>query len=606
MTYEPTFCGGDSFDNAEVITLNTYHTVNIDTQYELKYFKFVPSATGFYTFECTSKLSGDPYGRLYNSSESQIAYNDDGASNLKFRLTYHLMSGVTYYFSAGCYGTTASIYDFKIVKTTSSSHISTTTLNIGSQSSVSIDLPYKAKFYKFTPSVTGEYLFVSSDNTGDPVIWLYNSSLNQVADDDDGASDGNYKLATTLAAGQTYYIVINQYSNEVGNCKSNFLINTDIGQVTATGLHDSSAGVIYSFVPQTSGTYYIETEQPIVADAQDTVAYLLDSNYNLISSNDNKNSSGNNYSRITATLTAGQEYKVLVTSYPDSLSVNCYIAIYKSGSLCAPVSDYAGVVKQFKKIGNYTRTYNCLAYALGITYSWVWPWGEDCPTLSQLNTYMESQGYVSVEQYQSNCIVAYGFSRSEITHFSKVVAGTVTAKCGAWELMEHNEYDAYFANGGYGSPQAFYVESLSTTASVNMNVASNAQIRTPSISADSYLSELDTNIIQQVEDVLNQLSVNPNGLINSYDLVYNNIEAYKAVKDLGNESIPYILNYVIESNDNGLFEAFLIASVGEMLSYDYLPGCIESNNKYLCEYEEYSPKYYAYQILFDIVDNPNK
>jgi hypothetical protein len=219
---------------------------------------------------------------------------------------------------------------------------------------------------------------------------------------------------------------------------------------------------------------------------------------------------------------------------------------------------------------------------------------------------MESQGYVSVEQYQSNCIVAYGFSRSEITHFSKVVAGTVTAKCGAWELMEHNEYDAYFANGGYGSPQAFYVESLSTTASVNMNVASNAQIRTPSISADSYLSELDTNIIQQVEDVLNQLSVNPNGLINSYDLVYNNIEAYKAVKDLGNESIPYILNYVIESNDNGLFEAFLIASVGEMLSYDYLPGCIESNNKYLCEYEEYSPKYYAYQILFDIVDNPNK
>ena len=106
--------------------------------------------------------------------------------------------------------------------------------------------------------------------------------------------------------------------------------------------------------------------------------------------------------------------------------------------------------------------------------------------------------------------------------------------------------------------------------------------------------------------MLNELNINKNGLINSYDLVYNNIEAYKAVKDLGNESIPYILNYVIESNDNGLFEAFLIASVGEMLSYDYLPGCIESNNKYLCEYEEYSPKYYAYQILFDIVDNPNK
>jgi hypothetical protein len=219
MTYEPTFCGGDSFDNAEVITLNTYHTVNIDTQYELKYFKFVPSATGFYTFECTSKLSGDPYGRLYNSSESQIAYDDDGASNLKFRLTYHLMSGVTYYFSAGCCGTTASIYDFKIVKTTSSSHISTTTLNIGSQSSVSIDLPYKARVYKFTPTVTGEYQFISSDSTGDPIVWCYDSALNFVDSNDDGAGSMNFKLTVNLDYGKTYYIVANHFLSRTGNYK---------------------------------------------------------------------------------------------------------------------------------------------------------------------------------------------------------------------------------------------------------------------------------------------------------------------------------------------------------------------------------------------------
>ena len=598
--------GGDSFEDAETLTLNTTYFVNIASANEKKYFKFVPSTTGFYTFESSTTLSCDPKAWLYNASSDQITYNDDGGSNRNFRLTYHLMVGVTYYFSAGCFNTNIGNYEFNIVKTTTASHISATSLFVGSQSTVSIDLPYKAKLYKFTPSVTGEYLFVSSDATGDPRIWLYNSSLNQVGYNDDGAGSYNYKLAITLTAGQTYYIVINQYSNKVGNCSSNFLMDVNLGQVTATGLHGASAGEIYSFVPQTSGTYYIETEQPIVADVQDTVAYLLDSNYNLISSNDNKNSSGNKYSRITATLTAGQEYKVLVTSHPDSLSVNCYIAIYKSGSLYAPVSGYAGFVKQFEKIGNWTSTYNCLAYAIGVTDSWVWPWVYDCPTLSQLDTYMNSQGYVRVSQYQSNCIVAYGFSSSEITHFSKVVAGTVTAKCGAWELMEHNEYDAYFANGDYGSPQAFYVKSSSKTASVNMDVASVTQVRTPSISADSYLSELDTNIIQQVEDVLNQLSVNPNGFINSYDLVYNNIEAYKVVEDLGNELIPYILNYVIESNDNGLFEAFLIASVGEMLSYDYLPGCIESNNKYFCEYEEYSPKYYAYHILLDVMENPNK
>lgn len=603
MTYEPEFCGGDSFDDAEIITLNTYHTVNIDTPNKLKYFKFVPTSTEFYTFECTYKLSGDPYGRLYNSSKVQIEYNDDGASNLKFRLTYHLVSGITYYFTAGCYGTTTGIYDFKIVKTTTSSHISASTLYVGSQPSVSIDLPYKAKFYRFTPSVTEEYLFVSSDNTGDPRIWLYNSSLNQVGYNDDGAGDHNFKFSTTLTAGQTYYIVINQFSNSVGTCKLNFFINADLGQITATGLYASSAGVIYNFVPKTSGTYYIETERPVGVAEQDTVAYLLDSNYNLISSNDNKDSSGNNYSRITATLTAGQKYKVIITSNSGSLSINCYIAVYKSGSLYASVSDYAGFVKQFKKIGNYTDLYNCLAYAIGITNSWVWPWGLSCPSLSQLDVFMESEGYMRVSQYQSNCVVAYGLSSSQITHFSKVVADTVTAKCGGWELMEHNEYDAYFAAGDYGSPQAFYVKAMLLAGQSTESIITDSHTI---INIDSYLSELNTDVARDIDVALDQLVIDGNMLISSYDLVDNSNDSYNTIKNLGNESVPYILNYVIKSDNNGLFEAFLIASVAKMLNYNSLPGCIESNNKHSCEYEDFSPKYYAYQILATFVNNCNE
>ena len=605
MTYQPEFCGGDSFDDAEIITLNTYHTVNIDTPNKLKYFKFVPTSTGFYTFECTYKLSGDPYGRLYNSSEGQIAYNDDGASNLKFRLTYHLMSGITYYFTAGCYGTTTGIYDFKIVETTTSSHISASTLSVGSQPSVSNDLPYKAKFYKFTPSVTEEYLFVSSDNTGDPRIWLYNSSLNQVGYNDDGASNHNFKLSVTLIAGQTYYIVINQYSNGVGNCKLNFFINADLGQVTATGLYASSAGVVYNFVPQTSGTYNIETERPVGVAEQDTVAYLLDSNYNLISSNDNKDSSGNNYSLITATLTSGQKYKVIITTNSGSLLINCYIAVYKSGSLYAPVSDYAGFVKQFKKIGDYSPFYNCLAYAIGITNSCVWPWSNE-PSLSQLDSFMESKGYIRVLQYQSNCVVAYGLSSSQITHFSKVVSNTVTAKCGGLELMEHNEYDAYFAAGNYGSPQAFYVKAPSNMLLAGQSTESIITDSHTIINIDSYLSELNMDVARDIEITFDQLVIDGNILISSYDLVDNNNNSYNAIKNLGNESVPYILNYVIKSDNNGLFEAFLIASVAKMLNYKSLPGCIESNNKYSCEYEDYSPKYYAYQILATFVNNSNE
>jgi len=606
MTYDPGYCGGDSFNDAEIINLNTYHAVNIDTPNVLKYFKFIPSSTGFYTFECTDRLSGDPCGRLYNSSEEQIAFNDDGASNLKFRLTYHLMTGITYYFTAGCYGTTTGIYDFKIVKTTTSSHIIASTLSVGSQRSVSINLPYKAKIYKFTPSVSEEYLFVSSDNTGDPRIWLYDSSLNQVGYNDDGAGDYNFKLSSTLTAGQTYYIVINQFSNSVGTCKSNLFVNADLGQITATGLYASSAGVIYNFIPQTSGTYCIETERPVGVAEQDTVAYLLDSNYNLISSNDNKDSFGNNYSQLTATLTAGQKYKVIITSNAGSLSINCYIAVYKSLSLYGPVSGYAGFVKQFKKIGNYTNLYNCLAYALGITNYWVWPWGTDCPSLSQVDDYMVSNGYTRVSQYQSNCIVAYGLTSSQITHFSKVVADTVTAKCGGWELMEHKEYDAYFAEGDYGSPQAFYVKVPSDRLMAGQSTESIINDSHTIINIDSYFSKLDKDVARDIEVTLDQLVIRDNMLISSYDLVDNSNDSYNTIKNFGNESVPYILNYVIKSDNNGLFEAFLIASVAKMLNYNSLPGCVESNNKYSCEYEEYSPKYFAYQILATFANNSNE
>ena len=91
--------------------------------------------------------------------------------------------------------------------------------NVGSQPSVSIDLPYKAKVYKFTPTVTGEYQFVSSNNTGDPKVWCYDSALNIVDSNDDGAGSLNFKLTVNLDYGKTYYIVANQFSSRTGNYK---------------------------------------------------------------------------------------------------------------------------------------------------------------------------------------------------------------------------------------------------------------------------------------------------------------------------------------------------------------------------------------------------
>ena len=167
--------------------------------------------------------------------------------------------------------------------------------------------------------------------------------------------------------------------------------------------------------------------------------------------------------------------------------------------------------------------------------------------------------------------------------------------------MGHNEYDAYFANGEYGSPQAFYIKVPSNV--VDMSEESKMNNGSMYSDIETYLPELNGDIALDIKKVIDSLIIDKTTLVNSYGLIENNLYSYNKLKNLGKESIPHVLNYVIQSDNNGMFEAFLIASVAEMLNLKSLPGSIESSDKYLCEYQDYSPKYYAYQILICIFCN---
>ncbi|WP_420329428.1 DUF7689 domain-containing protein [Paenibacillus gorillae] len=106
-------------------------------------------------------------------------------------------------------------------------------------------------------------------------------------------------------------------------------------------------------------------------------------------------------------------------------------------------------------------SYNCLAYALGNTSSWIWPWGSSNPTSSQVDTYLSGKGYSISRAFSSTTkgdyeIVSYGTS-SNITHFSKVGAARVgsteysNAKWGQAERLQHLGWDPYTVNGTYGA-----------------------------------------------------------------------------------------------------------------------------------------------------------
>lgn len=210
--------GGNSFENASALTLNTPVEVNVAFATEKRYFTYTPSSTGFYSFESSAISSGDPYGSLYNFDQYRIAYNDDYNGTRNFKITYHLISGIKYYFTASCFSNGTGSYNIKLHTESSPVAISTTTsVSVENSYSVSNSLSYQPKYYTFTPTVTGEYLFYSFSQSSDPKIWLYNSNLVAIDSNDDTAGNRNFRLSSTLNAGQTYYLVATHYGINTGN-----------------------------------------------------------------------------------------------------------------------------------------------------------------------------------------------------------------------------------------------------------------------------------------------------------------------------------------------------------------------------------------------------
>ena len=70
-------------------------TVNPDAPYA--YFRFVAPGTGKYKFYSTGSL--DTKGYVYNSSNQQIAYDDDSGENRNFCVTCELKASSVFYFS---------------------------------------------------------------------------------------------------------------------------------------------------------------------------------------------------------------------------------------------------------------------------------------------------------------------------------------------------------------------------------------------------------------------------------------------------------------------------------------------------------------------------
>jgi hypothetical protein len=234
---------------------------------------------------------------------------------------------------------------------------------------------------------------------------------------------------------------------------------------TAKGEYVYGTNQAFTFTPDVTTQYIIQTDRPGTVAVEDTRVILYDTAGNIIAQNyDISSTSG--YSRIAVTLTAGKTYKVLILQESYSLAINCYLAIYKPEWLTVEDTQnyslyqhYSSKFKDFEVIERANEIYNCLAYAVGYVTREFWYSaikGENM-TMDETIAFLDMHDYRISDVYSEDCIVAYGPSYNSISHFAKVENGIVSSKMGDGELMRHKGVNAFFSTGLYGTLQAYFV-----------------------------------------------------------------------------------------------------------------------------------------------------
>lgn len=103
---------------------------------------------------------------------------------------------------------------------------------------------------------------------------------------------------------------------------------------------------------------------------------------------------------------------------------------------------------------NATPRYNCLAWTLGVTTAWIWPWATAYATKLEFDVFYRSRGFTPAA---FGPIAVFGISLIEMTHGALCdpkFDPRWESKCGTWLRIQHGL--AEMEGGSYGNVLGFY------------------------------------------------------------------------------------------------------------------------------------------------------
>jgi hypothetical protein len=212
-------------------------------------------------------------------------------------------------------------------------------------------------------------------------------------------------------------------------------------------------------------------------------------------------------------------------------------------------------------LGNATPVYNCLAWALGRTDRWIWPWGGSLPSLATFTSYLRQFGYATGTPAAAAVYGNAAWGSYAIAHIGRHWVGAPSSKLGRYLLIHHTWAGLNY--GAYGALRQYYrrVAALEggppTLESVDMVER-----------GESPLPELAAAELQALQDAADKVPQDaraafdaaysawratwdePPGLLDSTGLSLTTTLQFYAVVDASRKAVPLLMLKLVDPNEH--------------------------------------------------------